>query len=62
MYNTNRSTEYKGIVYKVVSVLENDLLLVVKKDDFEKKVFPMQTFLIPDVWVIEETKKLHQNQ
>lgn len=41
---------YKGVEYKVVEVLRSDMLLVVRKDQFEKGEFPLQTYIIPEQW------------
>lgn len=47
-YELSRSCTYGGIEYKVISVLENDLLLCVVKSDLEKGIFPLNTVIIPD--------------
>lgn len=43
----DRVTNYGGQDYKIVEVLESDLLLVVKKEEFDTGVFPIQTYVIP---------------
>lgn len=48
MLELSRETAYKGVVYKVVQVLDNDLLLVVAKSDIEAEKYPLQTVIIPD--------------
>ncbi|MEI2341622.1 hypothetical protein [Priestia megaterium] len=47
-YEVDRTSEYQGIEYRVVEVLDNDLLLVVVKADLENGKFPLQTFIVPD--------------
>lgn len=44
----DRTVEYKGIEYRVLANLDNDLLLVVLKKDYIKGDFPLQTIIIPD--------------
>lgn len=58
MYTIDRTVEYKGVLYRVVSVLENDFLAVVKKDDLEQGNFPLQIYVLPDELVIDGKKKL----
>jgi len=42
-----RETEYLGTFYRVVEVLNSDMLLVVKKEDYDNKKYPLQTYVIP---------------
>lgn len=48
MYELDRTVTFKGILYRVLQVLENDLLLVAAKDDLDNKQFPLPTAIIPD--------------
>ncbi|GAA4828146.1 hypothetical protein GCM10023310_01090 [Paenibacillus vulneris] len=48
LLSLDRSCSYKGIEYKVVAVLENDLLLCVLREDYEKGNYPINTVIIPD--------------
>lgn len=43
----DRYTNYRGIDYKIVEVLNSEMLLVVKKEDFDKGIFPIQTYILP---------------
>lgn len=43
----DRVVIYDGKEYKIVEILASDLLLVVKKDEFDKGVYPMETRVIP---------------
>lgn len=45
----DRQIVYKGTVYQVVDVLKSDLVLVVKKEDFDNKAFPLQTYVLPNL-------------
>ncbi|TQR48517.1 hypothetical protein DJ027_22585 [Bacillus cereus] len=56
MYELDREVVFKGTDYKVVSVLDNNLLLVVSKKDLENEKFPMQTHIIPDGGIAELRK------
>lgn len=47
MWDLEREIVFEDIVYKVVDVLDSVTLLVVRKDDFEAKRFPLQTYIIP---------------
>lgn len=39
--------EYQGIKYKVVQILESDMMLVVPLEDFLNNRFPMAALVIP---------------
>lgn len=43
----DRVASYGGQEYRIVEILNSGLLLVVKKDEFDKGVYPMQTYVIP---------------
>lgn len=43
----DRQCIYKGIVYQIVEILNSDMLLVVPKEEFDKKEFPLTTMIIP---------------
>lgn len=47
-YVVDRECTFKGITYKVIEVLDNNLLLVVNKADIDNNEFPLKTFVIPD--------------
>lgn len=47
MFTLDREVEYKGIQYKVVEVLNSDMFLVVKKEDYINEIYPIQTYIIP---------------
>lgn len=47
MFTLEREVEYLGEFFKVVEELNSDLLLVVKKEEHQKGVFPLQTYVIP---------------
>ena len=47
-FNVDKVSVYNGIEYRVVYILDNDLLLVVNKDDLEKGKYPLETLVIPD--------------
>jgi len=47
LYSLDREVDFQGKRYKVVAVLESEMLLVVEKEIFETKSFPMQTLVIP---------------
>lgn len=48
LFEVDRECTYKSVDYKVISALENDLLLVVSKEDLENENFPLQTYIIPE--------------
>ncbi|MBT2603723.1 hypothetical protein J7E55_11920 [Bacillus sp. ISL-53] len=58
MYQTDRVAVYQGIEYKVINVLDNDLLLVVSITDYDNQQYPLQTFIIPDEVIINETNRM----
>jgi hypothetical protein len=62
MYKVNRSATYLDVDYKVLQVLDNDLLLVVTTSDFENGVFPLQTYVLPDYEIIEKTKNMRHSK
>lgn len=43
----DRQVNYNGIEYQIVEILNSDMLLVVKKEDFNNKIFPLVTYIIP---------------
>lgn len=43
----DRKVTYNGVVYQIVEVLNSNMLLVVSKEDFDKSLFPLQTYVIP---------------
>lgn len=43
----DRIETHGGQEYRIVEILNSDLLLVVKKDEFDAGVYPMQTYVIP---------------
>jgi len=44
----DRQVTYAGVEYEVVNALDNDLLLVVRKDDLTDGKFPLQTYIVPE--------------
>ncbi|AAP24505.1 MULTISPECIES: hypothetical protein [Bacillus] len=48
LFEVDRECTYKSVDYKVISVLDNDLLLVVPKEDLANEKFPLQTYVIPE--------------
>lgn len=46
-YSLDRQITYKGVVYQIVEILRSDMLLVVNKEEFDNKQFPLQTYIIP---------------
>lgn len=46
-YSIDRTIKYGTIDYKIVEILNSEMLLVVKKEEFDKKIFPLQTYVIP---------------
>lgn len=57
-YEISRDSTYLDDKYKVIDVLDNDLLLVVLRSEFEKANFPLQTYVIPDYETIERLKNM----
>ena len=53
LFPVDRTCEYNGEVYRVVSVLDNDLLLVVNQNDLDNKQFPLDTKIIPDQFALD---------
>ncbi|MDH6373525.1 hypothetical protein M2444_005357 [Paenibacillus sp. PastF-3] len=47
MFALDRTIDYGGIIYQVIEVLKSDMLLVVEKAVFDRREFPMPTFIIP---------------
>ncbi len=47
MFEVEREIGFNGVIYKIVDVLNSSTLLVVRKDDYDKGVFPLQTYVIP---------------
>jgi hypothetical protein len=46
--NYNIKCEYQGVIYKVLQQLESDeCLLVVVQEEFDKGIFPIQSYIIP---------------
>ena len=45
---TDREVEYNGVIYRVIEFLNSGTLLVVTKEEYDKQVFPMQTYIIPE--------------
>jgi hypothetical protein len=43
----DRKITFNNIVYKIVAILNCEMLLVIKKEDFDLKKFPLQTYVIP---------------
>lgn len=43
----DRTIDYKECTYQIVEVLNSEMVLVVKKDEFDKGNFPLQTYIIP---------------
>lgn len=43
-----RNVNYLGVEYRVVQVLDNELLLVVKESDYQNGGYPLQTYVIED--------------
>jgi hypothetical protein len=54
----NRECVYNGIEYRIVSVLDSDLLLVVLKKNYDEGNYPLQTYIIPDEELIERRKNM----
>ncbi|KOS30767.1 hypothetical protein ADK17_03695 [Bacillus anthracis] len=48
LFEVDRECTYKSVDYKVISVLDNDLLLVEPKEDLANEKFPLQTYVIPE--------------
>lgn len=48
LLNMSRVCVHQGIEYRVLDVLDNDLLLCVTKEDFDQKKFPLTTVVLPD--------------
>lgn len=46
-YQLDLEYTYKDIHYRVVQVLDNDLLLVVEKKDLDDEKYPLETVIIP---------------
>jgi hypothetical protein len=46
--DVDRQYTYLGVEYQVVQALDNDLLLVVNKEDLNSGKYPLQTFVIPE--------------
>lgn len=46
-YQLDLEYTYKDIHYRVVQVLDNDLLLVVEKKDLDDGKYPLETVIIP---------------
>lgn len=44
----DRETQYNGTTYKIVEFLSSDLLLVVNKDKYNAREFPLISFVIPN--------------
>jgi hypothetical protein len=57
-WGLNRQVNFQGIQYEVIEVLENDLLLVVPKEDLLNNKFPLTPVVIPDVDVKDRNKIL----
>ncbi|MDP4147435.1 MAG: hypothetical protein Q8936_23705 [Bacillota bacterium] len=47
-YEIDRTCIFNDVEYRVIQLLDNNLMLTVVKEDLEKEVFPLQTFIIPD--------------
>lgn len=56
-YGIDRQCTYNGVLYRVLQVLDNDLLLVIPEESSESS-YPLQPVVIPDTYVLEERKKL----
>lgn len=54
MYELNKEVTYNGVDYTVIQLLENELLLVVVKSDYESRKYPISTYVVPDEQVIAE--------
>lgn len=50
-FKLDRECVYEEVEYVVVDVLQNDLLLVVSKENWNSKKFPLITSVIPDAMV-----------
>lgn len=58
LFLLDRFVEFENQTYQVVDLLENDLLLVVLKNDFDQQKFPFTPVIIPDIQTIEAKKKI----
>lgn len=47
-YDVDRVCAFNDVEYRVVKILDNNLLLVVNKEDLENQLYPLQTVVIPD--------------
>lgn len=45
--DANKTRFFNGTEYRVVSILDNGLLLCVVKEEAEKGIFPLNTVIIP---------------
>ncbi|AIW03361.1 hypothetical protein CPT_Mater204 [Bacillus phage Mater] len=43
----DREIEFCDDMYRIVEFLNSNMLLVVKKEDFDNQNFPIQTYIIP---------------
>lgn len=46
--NIDREVIFNGVTYRILEFLNSGNLLVTKKDDYDKGLFPLPVFIIPD--------------